>query len=127
MFIFLFKPITASVVTGLMFSCAMFANVQAQTVAPTAQNSSAFADYKKQDDPGVADWRASNDKVRTLGGWRTYLKEAYEAPGVPVTTSGTSDKPRAPAALPENSSSGSSSSKPAPSSHSHHQHHGGEK
>lgn len=74
---------------------------------------SAFSAYKKFDDPGVSDWKASNDKVRTLGGWRTYLKEAYETPQAAATDTTVPAK---------------DAKAPAPaSSHSHHHQHGGEK
>lgn len=124
MFTFSFKPIA-----GAMVISAWLSPVNAQTVlpVPAAKPSeiSAFSDYKKFDDPGVADWRASNDKVRTLGGWRTYLKEAYDAPDATISS------PAAPSAVPENPPAGnpraesSSATSPSPS-HSHH-HHGGEK
>lgn len=115
MFTFPFKPIACAMAISAWLNPI---NAQSVPPVPVAQSSevSAFSDYKKFDDPGVTDWRASNDKVRTLGGWRTYLKEAYEAPEAPVST------PVEPTVLPEKSSVPSPAISP---NHSHHHHGGG--
>lgn len=54
-----------------------------QASAPTTQAvapSSGTNQYRRFtfDEP-LADWRAVNDTVRTIGGWRAYLKEVQEA------------------------------------------------
>ncbi|MEZ5658108.1 MAG: hypothetical protein R3E83_06155 [Burkholderiaceae bacterium] len=40
---------------------------------------SGFDGYRADTEIELRDWRATNDRVRTVGGWRTYLKEAAEA------------------------------------------------
>lgn len=97
-----------------------FAFAYAPPDAHAQDEPSAFSAYKKFDDPGVSDWKASNDKVRTLGGWRTYLKEAYES--TQATTTDTL-APAPAAASPDPSQSAT----PPASTHSHHHQHGGEK
>lgn len=105
----------------LIAAASLFVFAHTQSHAQEAK--SAFSAYKKFDDPGVSDWKASNDKVRTLGGWRTYLKEAYENPEAPVTDAPVSDA-QVPASAARPSDVGKNASPPEPS-HSHH--HGGEK
>lgn len=43
---------------------------------PAATYRSPFAGYRKMGDEPVADWRASNDEVARIGGWRAYAREA---------------------------------------------------
>jgi len=40
---------------------------------------SVLSDYRHYDDNPPGDWRAANERVGQIGGWRTYAKEAYEA------------------------------------------------
>lgn len=108
-------------VVGVLASVSTFAFSEPMQLAQ-----SAFRDYKQFDDPGVSDWKASNDKVRTLGGWRTYLKEAQveaqvESPlGTPYQATTESNK--------QINTQGSPASDVVPSAHSHHHHqHGGER
>lgn len=51
---------------------------------PAATYRSAFADYRPLGEEAVGDWRAANDEVRRIGGWREYAREAQapeEKPG----------------------------------------------
>ncbi|MDH4396188.1 MAG: hypothetical protein QE278_10945 [Limnobacter sp.] len=132
MFTFSFKPIACAMVLSAWLNPGSAQSVPPVPVAKSSEIS-AFSDYKKFDDPGVTDWRASNDKVRTLGGWRTYLKEAYEAPDETGASAsapakpGISTTPATPATVPDKSSAGSSSAPSTATSpnHSHHHHGGG--
>ncbi len=54
-------------------SCLISSTVMAQT---TVNYLSPLADYQKFSDEKVAPWKAANDKVGEIGGWRAYLKEA---------------------------------------------------
>ena len=53
---------------------------QENTPAAPAQPAlaSPFDQYRNFRDEQVQDWRKSNDRVREIGGWRTYLRESYE-------------------------------------------------
>ena len=45
---------------------------------PAARYRSPFSGYQPYTDTPVAPWRATNDRVRERGGWRTYAREARE-------------------------------------------------
>jgi len=54
-------------------------------VAPLAYQS-AFAGYRRHTDADIATWKAVNDNVGRIGGWRVYLKEAQQPdPPAPVS------------------------------------------
>lgn len=38
------------------------------------------------DTPEVADWRATNERVRTVGGWKSYLKQVQQPDPAPTPT-----------------------------------------
>lgn len=42
--------------------------------------SSAMEGYKPYTDDAVTNWKAANDSVAQIGGWRAYAKEAAAAP-----------------------------------------------
>jgi hypothetical protein len=58
---------------------------------------SSFEHYKTYRDEKPGAWKASNDEVGRIGGWRTYLREANE-PDTPAATPGapSSSPPQAP-------------------------------
>lgn len=58
---------------GLLLAGAA-APVWAETTVP-------FKHYQGWRDAPVADWRAVNDRVGEVGGWRTYLRESQPAGG----------------------------------------------
>ncbi len=37
-----------------------------------------FTHYQRWRDEPLQDWRASNDRVGEIGGWRTYLRDAQQ-------------------------------------------------
>lgn len=51
-------------------------NTAAQPVPPPL--AAPFDQYRGFRDEPVADWRKVNDRVNEVGGWRTYLREAYQ-------------------------------------------------
>jgi hypothetical protein len=62
----------------------------AQTQTPTSTGNalpfkSTLEKYKSYTDEKIVPWKAANDEVGRIGGWRTYLKEANE-PDPPETT-----------------------------------------
>lgn len=57
---------------------------------PAAEYRSPFADYRPLGDEAVGNWRAANDEVGRIGGWREYAREVQGAdsslktPGAPA-------------------------------------------
>ncbi len=45
---------------------------------------STFDRYKPYSDEKAANWKAANDEVGRIGGWRAYLKEAQEPDAAPA-------------------------------------------
>ena len=45
---------------------------------PAAAYRSPFADYRVLGDEAVGNWRAANDEVGRIGGWREYAREIQE-------------------------------------------------
>lgn len=76
------------------------ANPQADV--PAVSYRSPFTDYRRFGDQPVADWRALNDQVRAIGGWRAYAREANapeagdQAPAAPPKDASPA-RPAAPA------------------------------
>lgn len=60
--------------TLLLAGAVLAAPVRADPVAP-------FKDYRGWRDAPVQDWRAVNDRVGEVGGWRTYLRESQPGGG----------------------------------------------
>jgi hypothetical protein len=86
---------------------------------PALTYRSPFDRYKSYGNPPPTTWRAANDNVGRIGGWRTYLREGSEtpstaasAPGAAVPTPAT-----APAAAPVGTPT-----KPNPPTHHPQQH-----
>jgi hypothetical protein len=49
---------------------------QAQADVPPLRHESAFSTYRPHVDTAVGDWRATNQTVNRIGGWRAYGREA---------------------------------------------------
>ena len=98
--------------------------------APALDYESPFARYQKFDDQTVAPWRETNDTVRTIGGWRTYAKEAAQ-PGPAATkaaanpTSGASSTSPAAPPWPSAKPGPAADREQSPSTSGSHQGHGG--
>lgn len=55
------------------------------TIAQTAVSyTSPIADYQPFVDEKVTSWKAANDKVGQIGGWRAYAKEAQQPDNTPT-------------------------------------------
>ena len=50
----------------------------------TVSYTSPIADYKPFVDEKVTSWKAANDKVGQIGGWRAYAKEAQQPENTPT-------------------------------------------
>lgn len=59
-------------------ACLLLASVSSPVWAAQADP---FEHYQSWRDEPVQDWRASNDRVGEVGGWRTYLRESQAAGG----------------------------------------------
>jgi hypothetical protein len=81
---------------------------QAEAPVPAVRHESAFSTYRPHVDTPVGDWRAANEAVNRIGGWRAYGREAGAPlqplppvaptrPGAGATPPGTDRSPVAPA------------------------------
>lgn len=51
---------------------------------PAAAYRSVFADFRPMGETKVGDWRAANDEVGRIGGWRAYAREAQAPESAPA-------------------------------------------
>ena len=49
---------------------------------------SAFEGYQTYSDDKMTNWRAANDEVARIGGWREYAKQAQQPENTPTTKAG---------------------------------------
>ena len=68
-------------------------------VPPVAYRSS-FTGYRGLSEQPVGDWRAANDTVGRIGGWKAYAKEAQDPETPSAVTPPTSAEPPQPAPEP---------------------------
>ncbi len=100
---------------------------RADAPVPPLQTRSALETYRRHAEQPLGDWRAANDEVTRIGGWRTYLRQAQapDAPPAPAPAPAgapTEAKPAATgAAAPANPAASAPAAGPAPG----HRHHGG--
>lgn len=59
-----------------------------QATVPPLVYQSPFARYRPLGEAAVAPWKAVNDEVGRIGGWKVYAREAHEA-AVPAPQGGT--------------------------------------
>jgi hypothetical protein len=75
----------------------------ATATVPPPTYRSAFTGYKRLSEPPPADWKAANQNVERIGGWRAYAREANapspaaSAPAPAASAPETMRMPRAPA------------------------------
>lgn len=100
------KFITSAVVTSVIV-CAHLSNafaapdpILAESPTPATQYKSPFKDYRPLGDDKRTPWKAANDEVGKIGGWRVYLREAQEgnkaAPEVAPATVSAPSTPKIP-------------------------------
>jgi len=70
-------------------------HVSAQTAAPAVPPAatpvpykSAFEGYQAYSDDKMTNWKAANDEVARIGGWREYAKQAQQPENTPATEAG---------------------------------------
>ena len=76
----------AGTALGLMVASATHAQpgATAPTSAKSVAHPSAFEGYKPYADIPVGNWKAANDTVAQIGGWRAYAKQAQQVDNLPV-------------------------------------------
>ena len=64
-----------------------YAQAQAMVLPPVQEPAyqSVFEGYQAMSEPKLTPWRAANDTVRDVGGWRAYAKEAAAANAAATT------------------------------------------
>ena len=72
--------------------------LDAAAAVPRVAHQSSLRTVPRQADAAVGDWRAANDTVTRIGGWRSYLREA-QAPA-PGSASAPNATPSAPPVAP---------------------------
>lgn len=75
--------------------CLLLGTASAQTIV---SYTSPVADYQPFVDEKITSWKAANDKVGQIGGWRAYAKEAQQpdntpTPPIPVQNIAPMQKP----------------------------------
>jgi hypothetical protein len=58
--------------------------LDAGAAVPPLRHESAFAAYRAQSATPLAPWKAANDTVERIGGWRAYTREA-QTPAAPAS------------------------------------------
>ena len=83
------RALTAAAL-GAMLGSAAYA--QPTAVTPTSASSEKSADspsvfdgYKPYTDEPLGNWKAANDNVAQIGGWREYAKQAQQPDNVPAS------------------------------------------
>jgi hypothetical protein len=69
-------PAALSIVSGL--AVAAPDPTVASTPVPPATYTSPFRDYRPVGAPNLRPWKAANDEVARIGGWRAYAREAQQ-------------------------------------------------
>ena len=100
---FIFNAVVLSSIAAVIFGVSS-ANViaapdpgNAESATQTAQYNSPLKDYRPLGDDKRAPWKAANDEVAKIGGWRVYAREAATASS---PASASAIKPLAPSAAP---------------------------
>ena len=94
-----FAAITLAVLAHSPASFAVDDPGNAKAPVPPVRYQSPFRDYRLFGEDKLIPWKAANDEVRTIGGWRTYAREARE-----VTPAAPAAVAPAPATSPASSS-----------------------
>jgi hypothetical protein len=83
-----------ALVSAITLASTAIAFAQSSTQAPISLGfKSTLEKYKPYTDEKIAPWKASNDEVGKIGGWRAYLKEANEPDTPPASKAPASVAP----------------------------------
>ena len=72
-------------------SCLFLGTATAQTIV---SYTSPVADYQPFVDEKITSWKAANDKVGQIGGWRAYAKEAQQPENTPIPSQNSVPMPK---------------------------------
>lgn len=75
--------ITMTAAAGAQTTAAARADRQAASGAADLGYQSPFDGYRRFTQEQVGSWKAANDNVGRIGGWREYAKEAHAPAGAP--------------------------------------------
>lgn len=70
----------------------------ATAAVPPPTYRSAFSGYKRLSEPSASDWKAANQNVERIGGWRAYAREASAAASAPAPAASAPETMRLPKA-----------------------------
>lgn len=71
--------------------------LDAAAAVPSLRHESVTARHRALAEPQVAPWKASNDTVGRIGGWRAYAREAHQGASGTATAPAADAAPAAPA------------------------------
>ena len=63
----------------------------ATPAAKSGAGASAFDGYKPYTNESIGNWKAANENVARIGGWREYAKQAQQADDTPAPTNKTDE------------------------------------
>ena len=92
MVLFIFKKHCRLSAAAVAVMLASASHAQPGPTAPAAASeksgagASAFDGYKPYTDEPPGNWKAANDNVAQIGGWREYAKQAQQPDDTPVPT-----------------------------------------
>jgi hypothetical protein len=93
-------PLGAALALGAPASAQPAHPADAAATVPPLTYRSAFSGYKRLSEPPAADWKAANQNVERIGGWRAYAREANAAASAPAPAASAAETigvPKAPA------------------------------
>lgn len=84
-----------TLLTAITSITVVASHASAQTTVPASPTAaipvpfkSAFEGYQAYSDDKMTNWKAANDEVARIGGWRAYAKQAQQPDNTPATKAG---------------------------------------
>ena len=91
LFTFEMRCLLVAAALGAMLNSAAYAQPSGLTTTSASSeksvaSASAFNGYKPYTDEPLGNWKAANDNVAQIGGWREYAKQAQQPDDTPAPT-----------------------------------------
>ena len=83
----------SALLAGAVHAQASAANLPTALPLAAAGSPSAFEGYKLYTDEPVANWKAANEAVAKIGGWREYAKQAQQLEDTPAPAAKVNELP----------------------------------